>query len=139
MRATGLYPLLQVKDVAASAAFYEKHLGFEPVFASDWYVQLRSAHTPHIELAVIAFDHDSIPAAGRVPTQGMILSFEVEDAAKEATRLADAGVQIVQPLRDEPFGQRHVIAADPDGVLLDIITPIPPDAAWLAAQVPATK
>ena len=139
MQTTGFYPLLQVKNVAASAAFYEKHLGFESVFVSDWYVQLRARHTPHMELAIIAFDHDSIPAIGRMPSQGVILSFEVADAAAEAARLADAGVPIVQPLRDELFGQRHVIAADPDGILLDIITPIPPDADWLATQVAPGK
>ena len=64
----------------------------------------------------------------------MILSFYVEDAAAEHARLAAAGVPISQPLRDEVFGQRHFIAADPNGILIDIITPIEPDAAWLAAN-----
>jgi catechol 2,3-dioxygenase-like lactoylglutathione lyase family enzyme len=139
MRATGFYPLLQVADVEASASFYETHLGFERVFSSNWYVQLRSTSTPAIELAVIAHDHETIPASSRGLTQGLILSFEVEDAAIEAARLAAAGVPIIQPLRDEVFGQRHVIAIDPDGVLLDLITPIPPDAAWLAEQAAAAK
>ncbi|WP_193337520.1 VOC family protein [Devosia beringensis] len=139
MRTTGFYPLLQVADVEASASFYETHLGFERVFSSNWYVQLRSTARPAIELAVIANDHETIPARGRGPTRSLILSFEVEDAAIEAARLAAAGVPILQPLRDEVFGQRHVIAMDPDGVLLDIITPIPPDAAWLAEQAAAAK
>ena len=41
---------------------------------------------------------------------------------------------IVQALRDEVFGQRHFIAADPNGILVDVITPIEPDPDWLAAQ-----
>jgi len=139
MKTTGFYPLLQVQNVAASATFYEAHLGFAPVFASDWYVQLRSTRAPHVELAIIAFDHDSIPPLGRVLTRGLILSFEVEDAAAEAERLQAAGVPIIQPLRDEPFGQRHVIAADPEGILLDLITPIAPDADWLAEQTATHK
>ncbi|UXN74151.1 VOC family protein [Devosia sp. A8/3-2] len=128
------YPLLQVEKVAATAAFYQTHLGFAPVFDSDWYVHMRCTAKDHIELAVIAYDHETIPEIGRKPTAGLILSFEVKDAAAEYERLRTAGVSIVQPLRDEVFGQRHFIASDPNGVLLDIITPIEPDAARLASQ-----
>ena len=128
-----LYPLIQVRDVAATAAFYVTHFGFTPVFESDWYVQLRGGARDS-ELAIIGFDHESIPPAGRQPTSGLILSFEVPDAAVDAARLVAAGVAIVQPLRDEVFGQRHLIAADPNGMLIDVITPIDPDPDWLAAQ-----
>ncbi|HWV20673.1 MAG TPA: VOC family protein, partial [Devosia sp.] len=86
------------------------------------------------ELAIIAYDHETIPPEGRKPTTGLILSFEVADAAAEAQRFAARGIKLAQPLRDEVFGQRHFIASDPNGVLLDVITPIPPDPTWLAAQ-----
>lgn len=134
MQMRSLYPMIQVSDVETTARFYERHLGFSRVFSSDWYVHLRSPATTVYELAVIAHDHETIPEAGRKPTSGLILSFEVEDAAAEHTRLLAAGVTIPQPLRDEIFGQRHFIAADPNGILLDIITPIDPDQEWLAAQ-----
>lgn len=127
------YPLLQVRDVAASAAFYKTVFGFTEVFASDWYVHLRAPSGTQ-ELAIIAYDHDTIPPEGRRPTSGLILSFEVADAAAEAKRFAAQGIKIAQELRDEVFGQRHFIARDPDGVLLDVITPIDPDPTWLAAQ-----
>ena len=130
---SNLYPLVQVRDVAATAAFYIQHFGFTPVFESDWYVQLRGGDRQN-ELAIIGFDHESIPPAGRQPTSGLILSFEVADAAADAVRLADAGVPIVQALRDEVFGQRHFIAADPNGIFVDVITPIEPDPDWLAQQ-----
>lgn len=127
------YPLIQVEDVVATAQFYCETFGFTPVFESDWYVQLRAPNSPH-ELAIIAFDHDTIPPQGRKVTSGLLLSFEVADAAAEAERLAEAGVPIVQLLRDEVFGQRHFIAADPNGILLDVITPIEPDPEWLKSQ-----
>ena len=130
---SNLYPLIQVRDVAATAAFYIQHFGFTPVFESDWYVQLRGGDRQN-ELAIIGFDHESIPPAGRQPTSGLILSFEAADAAADAVRLADAGVPIVQALRDEVFGQRHFIAADPNGIFVDVITPIEPDPDWLAQQ-----
>ena len=128
-----LYPLLHVRDVSATSRFYQHHFGFEPVFESDWYVQLRGGAKGQ-ELALIAFDHETIPPQGRHTTANLILSFEVADAAADAVRFEQAGVPIVQPLRDEVFGQRHFIAVDPDGILLDVITPIEPDPHWLAAQ-----
>lgn len=134
MKMLGLYPLLLVPDVEATALFYEQHLGFTRVFDSDWYVHMRSSAKEHIELAVIAYDHDTIPEISRKPTSGLLLSFEVEDAAAEHARMTAAGVEVVQPLRDEVFGQRHFIATDPNGILLDIITPIEPDPEWLKAQ-----
>ena len=129
---SALYPLLQVTDIAATSRFYQDHFGFKPVFASDWYMHLRAEPSGQ-QLAIIAYDHDTIPPQGRKPTSGLMLSFEVADAEAEAARLEAAGVPIAQPLRDEVFGQRHIIAADPNGILIDIITPIEPDPDWLRA------
>ena len=136
MQTPSFYPLIQVADVDATACFYETHLGFVRTFGLDWYVQLRATSEYPFELAVIAHDHDSIPLASQGLTRNLILSFYVDDAAAEEQRLAAAGVTIAQPLRDEVFGQRHFIAADPNGILLDIITPIEPDPEWLAANSP---
>jgi ribonucleotide monophosphatase NagD (HAD superfamily) len=37
----------------------------------------------------------------------------------------------LQALRDEAFGQRHFITCDPNGVLIDVIKPIPPSEEFL--------
>ncbi|WP_240231557.1 VOC family protein [Devosia lacusdianchii] len=134
MKMLALYPLLLVPDVEATAQFYEQNLGFTRVFSSDWYVHLRSPADQVYELAVIHYQHDTIPEVSRKPTSGLLLSFEVADSAAEHARMLAAGVEIVQPLRDEVFGQRHFIASDPNGILLDIITQIEPDPEWLKAQ-----
>lgn len=134
MKVSSFFPLIQVRDVAATSDFYRQNFGFKPVFESDWYMHLRAKADAPFELAIIVYDHDTIPKAGQVPTSGVILSFYVEDAEAEATRLQAAGISIVQPLRDEVFGQRHVIVADPNGILIDIIQAIEPDADWFKAQ-----
>lgn len=136
MQTSSLYPLLQVEDVEATARFYETTLGFTRIFSSDWYVQLRAASEHPFEIALIGQDHDSIPQPARGPSKNVILSFYVDDAAADYARLSGTGLAMVQPLRDEVFGQRHFIAADPNGILLDIITPIEPDPEWLAANSP---
>jgi hypothetical protein len=43
---------------------------------------------------------------------------------------------ILLALRDEAFGQRHFITADPNGTLIDIIKPIPPTAEFAARYAP---
>ena len=63
---------------------------------------------------------------------GLIYDIEVEDVDAEFTRAKNADLPILLELRDEPFGQRHFITQDPNGVLIDIIKPISPSAEFLA-------
>ncbi|RYE51971.1 MAG: glyoxalase, partial [Rhizobiaceae bacterium] len=67
---------------------------------------------------------------------GMLISFEVDDPDAIYARLQAAGVKILRTLRDEDFGQRHFIAADPNGVMIDVIKPIPPSAEYAAQYAP---
>lgn len=136
MKTTQFYPLIQTEDVARTAAFYMTHFGMKPMFESDWYYHLQSASDPSLNIAVLQADHETIPEGARGPTRNMLLSFEVEDVDAEAARMQAAGVEIAQPLRDEPHGQRHVICRDPNGILIDVITPIAPSAAFLADYAP---
>jgi hypothetical protein len=45
-------------------------------------------------------------------------------------RLKAAGLPIHLELKSEEWGQRHFITADPNGLLLDVIQPIPPSAEY---------
>lgn len=127
---TSMYPVLLTNDVAASADFFREHLGFETTFDSDWYVSLRLGSW---ELAVLHADHHTIPDAYRERTAGgLLLNLEVPDVDSVHDRLVAAGLTPVLSLRSEDFGQRHAIFPGPDGVLLDIITPIPPRGEFTA-------
>jgi uncharacterized glyoxalase superfamily protein PhnB len=44
----------------------------------------------------------------------------VSDARALHDRLAAAGVSIVKPLRDAPYGLRDFVLADPDGNRIDV-------------------
>lgn len=136
MKCSQYYPVLMTDDVTGTARFYADHFGFEAKFDSDWYVHLQSGSDPRVNLAVLHGDHETIPAAGRGRTSGLLLNFEVEDVDREHARLRAAGLPMLLDLRDEPFGQRHFITRDPNGVLIDVITPIPPSAEFLAQYSP---
>lgn len=136
MRTTSYYPVIMTGDVAGTAAFYVEHFRFKVLFEADWYVHLQSAEDDCVNLAILDGDHETIPAEGRGRVGGMLLNFEVEDADAEYERARNSGLPILLELRDEDFGQRHFITADPNGVLIDIIKPIPPSAAFAAQYAP---
>lgn len=127
MNINSFYPVLMVRDVAASKAFYTAHFPFDISFEADWYVSLRTRSTPSFELALLEPAHPTVPAAFQRPVNGgLILNFEVDDVDAEYERLRAAKVPIHLALRSEDFGQCHFITADPDGVLIDVIQVIPP-------------
>lgn len=135
MQISQFYPLIQTEDVEGTAAFYRDHFGFKAMFESDWYFHLQSSTDKAVNIAVLKADHETIPKAAQGVTKGVILSFEVEDVDAVDDRLSGAGVPVVQSLRDEPHGQRHAIYADPNGILIDVITPIAPSEEFLAGYV----
>lgn len=136
----GFYPVLATRDVAASRDFYTRHLGFEVTFEADWYVSLRRPDAPQYELALLDHAHPTVPEGHRVALRGgLLLNFEVDDVDSEHQRLvAEAGLPEVLPLRTEEFGQRHFIIAAPDGVLIDVITVVPPNEEYAARYTDAS-
>ncbi|MDK1476857.1 glyoxalase/bleomycin resistance/extradiol dioxygenase family protein [Streptomyces sp. 549] len=131
---TSFYPVLCTEHLNESVAFYSTLFGFETTYSSDWYVSLRRPEPPYYELALVAAGHETVPEAFRRPARGLLLNFEVPDVDAEYTRLVtEAGLKPELPLRSESFGQRHFIVAAPDGVLIDVITPIAPTADYAAA------
>ncbi|GAA2738333.1 VOC family protein [Actinocorallia aurantiaca] len=131
MKLTSFYPVVCTSRIQESRAFYTGLMGFEPTFEADWYVSLRRREEPQYELALLDHTHPTLPEAYRAPVRGLLLNFEVADVDAEWDRLVvRGGLRPELELRDEDFGQRHFIVADPDGVLIDVITPIAPAGTY---------
>ncbi|MEV4890396.1 VOC family protein [Nonomuraea sp. NPDC055795] len=124
MNVSSFYPVIGSSRLAESRDFYVRLFGFEITFEADWYVSLRrGAH----ELALLNYDHPTVPAAYRKPAQGILLNVEVDDVDAEWERLVlTEGLKPELEIRTEDFGQRHFIVADPNGVLVDVITNVAP-------------
>jgi len=132
MKSTSYYPVLMTDRVAETARFYQVHFRFISLFDSDWYVHLQSSEDPSVNLAILDGQHRTIPASARGgKASGVLLNFEVDDVDAEYERAQAQGLTVLLALRDEPFGQRHFIVQGPDGVLIDVIKPIPPDEEFL--------
>lgn len=137
MKTTSYYPVIMTDDVGGTAAFYCRHFRFQPLFTSDWYVHLQSTEDEHVTLAVLDGQHETIPAVARGNVSGLLLNFEVEDPDAVYAACCAAGLPILKPICDEAFGQRHFITADPNGVLIDVIKPIPPSEDFAANYEPS--
>ncbi len=136
MKLVSYYPVICTQDVTATRRFYETHFDFAPAFESDWYVHLSKRDDPGVHIAIVDHRHPTIPDGYRKPVQGLLINFEVDDVDAEHDRLKAAGLDIRLGLRDEAYGQRHFVLADPNGVLIDVIKPIPPSPDFAAQYTP---
>lgn len=133
MNPSSIYPVLAVSDPTTAADFFRTHFAFTTTFETDWYVSLRRGLW---EIALLDADHDTLPAPWRgARAAGVLLNLEVEDVDAEYRRLVEDGpLEAALPLRSEEFGQRHFIVAGPEGLLIDVITPIAPSGSFATAS-----
>jgi catechol 2,3-dioxygenase-like lactoylglutathione lyase family enzyme len=134
MRLTSFYPVIGTARLTESRDFYTRLLGFEVTFEAEWYISLKRPGPLAYELALLDPTHPTIPEGYGKPVQGLLLNFEVEDVDAEWERLVvGAGLRPKAEIRSEEFGQRHFIVADPNGVLIDVITEIAPEGEYVEA------
>lgn len=124
MKINSFYPVIATKELEQSATFYQQYFGFKPSFSSDWYISLVTQ--TGFELAILDYEHESVPKAFRQPTQGLLLNFEVENVDQKYAEISQAGLPLHLDIRSEDWGQRHFITADPNSILIDVIQNIEP-------------
>ncbi len=136
MKCTSFYPVIMTDKVADTTRFYIEKFRFVPKFKSDWYVHLQSSEDEKVNLAILQGDHETVPEPARGTISGLLLNFEVEDVDSEFERAKANDLPILLSLKDEPFGQRHFITSDPNGILIDVIMPIPPSEEYQQQYAP---
>lgn len=119
-----LIPNICSDRLAESKQFYTELLDFSLAFESDWYVQVISPRAPHMELGFIRRDHELVPEPFRQLPQGLYLTIVVDEVDTVHTKVRAAGLEVLQPPQDEFYGQRRMLLCDPNGLLLDVSSPI---------------
>jgi len=121
MKLQKLFPITITDKLTECRDFYTTFFNFKIVFEADWYIHLR--HESGTELAVMLPRLDNQPSIIHAPYngEGVIYSFEAEDAQTEYERLTGLGVTMSYDLKDEEWGQRHFMVKDPAGVVIDIV------------------
>ncbi len=111
--------LLRPTDPARTRAFYGGTLGLA-VF--------REFGPPEHRGVVYFLGGGLLEVSGRAAEapRGLALWLQVRDVAAEQARLAAAGVSIVRPAREEPWGLVEAWVEDPDGIRI-VLVEVPPD------------
>jgi lactoylglutathione lyase len=116
-----MFPILTVRDLAKSPAFYRDVLGgevtyrFPPEGEGDAvYVNVRVAD------AQLGLGVD--PESTGPGTQAMELCAYTDDCDAAVIRLRAAGTTVLEEPADQPWGERMARVADPDGYRLTILS-----------------
>jgi uncharacterized glyoxalase superfamily protein PhnB len=118
-----LVPLVTTGHLSELKDFYSKHFGFKVTIEVSTYLGLAGANGA--ELSFMSPDEDAQEA---FEGKGLTLCFEVTDVDAEANRLVAAGVPVIVPLRDNPWGDRSIILRDPIGIHVYVYQSTPENA-----------
>ncbi|WP_068157433.1 VOC family protein [Rhodococcus phenolicus] len=122
MQITGSALSLNVADVAASADFAIRHLGFTQAMAADGFVSL-AREDAGFNLIFLQTGLGTFKPASHAGDagQGTLVAFVVDDIDAEYDRLRGEGVRIVTPIETEPWGERYFQMLDPNGVVFQLV------------------
>lgn len=118
---TASFPIFITENVQLSKDYFTENFGFNPVFASDWYVHLV---TPSgVQLGFLMSEHPSQPEYFHQAFrgEGAIFSLEVDNADEAYLVAQTRGLNMLLPLKDEEWGQKHFVVEDPSGVKIDVV------------------
>ncbi|SDP68935.1 VOC family protein [Desulforhopalus singaporensis] len=110
MDITQLSSCFCTKNVGQCRDFYQKYLGAKITFDCGWYLNMVIGS----QGATIQF----MEPQGDMPVYagvGVTLNFAVDDVDAEYQRLMAAGLSVVMPLEDHPWGDRGFSVTDPIG------------------------
>ncbi len=108
-------PQLLVADIDHSIEFYTKKLGFEIDFRyEDFYVGIiKDGFSIHLKTGKLPSDERQ----NKRGNEHLDIIFSVEDIQYLYEELSSKSVEIVQPLRDMPYGKEFYVA-DPDRYII---------------------
>ncbi len=110
-------------DLPATRDFYVTLFDFDVSFESDWFINLVSKDKG-LELSIIDRTHELVPPDYQKPPQGFYLTIVVEDVDQAHRAAQEASFRITSSPTDTFYGQRRMLLADPNGVLVDVSSPI---------------
>lgn len=127
-----VYTVIMTKDLAACREFYTKWFGFQPVFESTWFLMLVSQGERPFTIAFMHENHPSTPPSlpSFTKKDGAFLTFQVEDSKAIYEQLEKAGMPMHYALKEEPWGQRRFSVIDPNGLFIDVVQQIEPQAGF---------
>jgi len=116
------------EDVARLTAFYESLTGLPARWSTPDFAEL---DTPVGRLAIGGAATVALFGAGSAhpaDNHSAIIEFLVPDVDADHARLRAAGTEFVSGPTTMPWGNRSLLLRDPDGNLVNLFTPVTPEA-----------
>jgi catechol 2,3-dioxygenase-like lactoylglutathione lyase family enzyme len=125
MHMTGSAISLTVDDVPVSSQFLATYFGYAERMAADGFASL-SHPDSGLDIVFLRRGIETLPSWMRShPAAGVIVAFVVDELDAEFARLSAAGAPISLPIREEPWGERLFMVADPNGVQYELVEWLP--------------
>ncbi|MEM6361611.1 MAG: VOC family protein [Bacteroidota bacterium] len=112
------------KNLDESKVFYTSLFDFSIDYDSDWFIHLISKDK-QLELGIINATHEIVPKSTQTRPEGFYITFVVEKADAIFQIAKNEGFDIVSEPTDTFYGQRRLLLRDPNGVIVDVSSPIP--------------
>jgi catechol 2,3-dioxygenase-like lactoylglutathione lyase family enzyme len=97
-----------------SRKFYTEFLGFDVAMDMGWVLTFVSPTNPTAQITVVQKTKEATPQAN--------ISIEVADVDALHAKAVGLGLPIVYPMTDEPWGVRRFFIADPNGVIINVLS-----------------
>jgi uncharacterized glyoxalase superfamily protein PhnB len=127
MRFSRVVPNVSSELFAASREFYVNMFDLVvSVEHDDWYLQLMAPDDRSLNVGFLKPGHELFAGHGRsAEGHSMVLTIEVDDVDEAYARAQRQGAEIALPIRNEGYGQRHFLVVDPNGLELNVMSPVP--------------
>ena len=116
MIAKSITTVFTTDKVEESRDFYIMNFDAKVTFDCGWYVNLQFGN----EEPRIQFMSPQQPDQELSSATGLMYNFEVDDVDEEHNKLTNAGLIVVRPLENHPWGERGFAIHDPNGITLYI-------------------
>jgi len=113
-----IVPNINTRQMEASRKFYSEIIGLKAAMDMEWIVTLVSPDNPTAQISLVLANEDQLRQ------QGMSLTIEVADVDAVYSKVLKNDISIIYPMTDEPWGVRRFHIADPNGVVLNIMSHI---------------
>lgn len=127
MKANSLSAAFTTNQVEESRDFYVKYFDAKVTFDCGWYVNLEFGD----KSSTLQFMSPQQPEHQLSSGAGLIYNFAVDDVDQEYKKLTEAGLAVVVPLEDHPWGDRGFSIQDPNGISLYLYSEREPGEEFL--------
>jgi catechol 2,3-dioxygenase-like lactoylglutathione lyase family enzyme len=107
-------PDIMSEKMDESRKFYTEFLGFDLAMDMGWVLTFVSPTNPTAQITVVRKTDEATPQAN--------ISIEVDDVDGAHAKAVALGLPIVHPITNEPWGVRRFFVADPNGVIINVLS-----------------